>query len=287
MLGNWTLHTIEGPQTNASPQDWQRLQAAHPGSVVIGQQYVNPRQAERYRELGIPYLDTAGNAWLDLAGLKIWVEGKPRPVETTPRTPLPRAFTRTGARLVFVLLVRDEYIKAPMRTLAKAAGISLGSVQQALQDLDHRGYLAGGVTGRTRLRRRDDLITQWTAAFANRLLPSLETRHAIGPVPTQWAQLLAGTNAGTIAGEANRQALIRPTSTTIYGRPSWAELTKLGKLRPTRDDGNIILREQFWDEDLLQLGTSAPALLDYAELVASGDPRQREVADELRDQGSI
>ena len=73
--------------------------------------------------------------------------------------------------------MRDEYIKAPMRTLAKAAGISLGSVQQALQDLDHRGYLAGGVTGRTRLRRRDDLITQWTVA----LLPSPETRHAIGP----------------------------------------------------------------------------------------------------------
>ena len=164
-----TLVTIEGPQANVSPQDWQRLQAAHPGSVVIGQQYVNPRQAERYRELGIPYLDTAGNAWLDLAGLKIWVEGKPRPVETTPRTPLPRAFTRTG------------------------------------------------------------------------------------------------------------------TSTTIYGRPPWAELTKLGKLRPTRDDGNITLRERFWDEDLLQLGTSAPSLLDYAELVASGDPRQREVADELRD----
>ena len=80
-----------------------------------------------------------------------------------------------------------------------------------------------------------------------------------------------------------RDDLIRATSTTIYGRPPWAELTKLGKLRPTRDDGNITLRERFWDEDLLQLGTSAPALLDYAEMVASGDPRQREVADELRD----
>lgn len=129
--------------------------------------------------------------------------------------------------------MRDEYIKAPMRTLAKAAGTSLGSVQQALQDLDHRGYQADGVTSRTRLRRRDDLI--------------------------------------------------RATSTTIYGRPPWAELTQLGKLRPTRDDGNTILRERFWDEDLLQLGTSAPALLDYAEMVASGDPRQREAADELRD----
>ena len=80
-----------------------------------------------------------------------------------------------------------------MRTLARATGISLGSVQQALQDLDHRGYLTDGVTGRTRLRRRDDLITQWTAAFANRLLPSLETRHAIGPVPTQRSGALAGT----------------------------------------------------------------------------------------------
>ena len=82
---------------------------------------------------------------------------------------------------------------------------------------------------------------------------------------------------------AHRTPRAQCPSTRPFDAPPWAELTKLAKLRPTRDDGNTILRERFWDEDLLQLGTSAPALLDYAEMVASGDPRQREVADELRD----
>ena len=136
-----TLVTIEGPQANVSPQDWQRLQAAHPGSVVIGQQYVNPRQAERYRELGIPYLDTAGNAWLDLAGLKIWVEGKPRPVETTPRTPLPRAFTRTGEH-------------HDLRSTA------LGGTHQTRKTTSHKGrrqhHPAGAVLGRRPATTRDE-----------------------------------------------------------------------------------------------------------------------------------
>ncbi len=45
----------------------------------------------------------------------------------------------------------------------------------------------------------------------------------------------------------------------------------------------MILRERFWNEDALQLGMRASALLDYAELIASGNPRQHElIANELR-----
>ncbi len=280
--GGLTLVMIEEPQTSVGPREWERLQTTHPDGVIIGQRYVSTRQAERYRQLGIPFLDAAGNAWLDMEGFKIWVEGKPPVAEHVSRAPLPRAFTKTGAKLVFVLLVDDDYVTAPMRTLAETANMSLGAVQQAMRDLDHRGYLDGPPANRTGLRHRDDLIAQWTMAFANRLLPALATRHVTGPTPGQWAKLLDGTTAGTIAGEANQPTLVRAITTTIYGQPPWAKLTQLGKLRPVPDEANVILRERFWNEDLLHIGTRAPALLDYAELIASGDPRQREIADELR-----
>ena len=280
--GGLALITIDEPQASIGPREWERLQTAHPEGVIIGQRYVNARQAERYRQLGIPYLDAAGNAWLDFDGIKVWVEGKPPVAKPVSRAPLPRAFTKTGAKLVFVLLVDDEYATASMRTLAEAANMSLGAVQQAMRDLGHRDYLDGPPPNRTGLRHRDDLITQWTMAFTNRLLPTLATRHVTGPAPEQWAKLLDGTTAGTIAGEANQPTLIRATTTTIYGTPPWAELTQICKLRPAPDDANVILRERFWNEDLLHIGTRAPALLDYAELIASGDPRQREIANELR-----
>lgn len=277
------LRVIAGARAELTAPQWEAMKSRYPQGLIIGHDYVNPRQAERYRALGIPYVDVAGNAWLDFDGFKVWVQGQ-RPVSVAGEpTQTPRAFTRTGAKLVFVLLVRDDLVSAPLRTLAEAATISLGATQQAIKDLNNRGYLDAG-PARTEIRRREDLITEWTGAFVNRLLPSLQARLTTGPAPTDWPKLLKpGKVDATIAGEANQTELIRPITTTIYGQPPWAELTQAGRLRPSNSDPNVILRERFWNEDVLQLGRTAPALLDYGELIASGDARQREVAAELRE----
>ncbi|MDO4898155.1 MAG: hypothetical protein Q3965_02500 [Rothia sp. (in: high G+C Gram-positive bacteria)] len=84
------------------------------------------------------FIDASGNAWMAGEGCTIWVEG--RRSHKVPQADEPkrtsRAFTATGLRVVFVLLVSLELVGAPVRTISEAAGVSIGAVSNVLKDLD-------------------------------------------------------------------------------------------------------------------------------------------------------
>lgn len=277
-----------GARSELTAPQWRDLIDGEQGEVVVAHTYVNPQHALRYRQLGVPYIDVAGNAWLQFDGFRVFVDGRRQAAPAAREAPTNRAFTPAGVRVLFVLLVRPDLITAPMRLLANASLASLGSTQQALRSLAQLGYLDWGIRGRSSLRRREQLITEWVSAFAHRLLPKLETREAAGPSPEEWRRLARIEGfPGTIAGEAQLIDLVRPMTTTIYGVAPWADLVSLARIRPDRGAVNVRFRPRFWDEEVLRLGPNAPELLSYAELVASGDSRQLEIAERLRDDGRV
>ncbi len=90
-----TLVTVEEPLAGVAPREWDRLRTEHPGGVLIGQRYVSARQAERHRQLSIPYLDAAENAWLNLEEALRYGSGRRTTSDrrTTPGTLLPWVLT--------------------------------------------------------------------------------------------------------------------------------------------------------------------------------------------------
>lgn len=260
--------------------EWEQIASRQPGTIVV-HEFINRMMSERYRSIGVPHIDAVGNAWLRVGGLHVWVEGR-RPHGTAPhRSSSPRAFTPAGVRVTFALLVDSDLTDAAVRDVADASGASTGAAQGALGSLRDLGYLQ---PGGGRLMHRDRLIAEWVTAYLNRLAPKLRNRQMVGPTPEWWAK--QSDVGGTIAGEAAVSELILPTTTTIFGSPPWVDITRIGRLRrATEERPNVLLVERFWNEEALATGVTAPLLLTYATLLASGDDRQREAAQKVLARG--
>jgi hypothetical protein len=78
-----------------------------------------------------------------------------------------------------------------------------------------------------------------------------------------------------------------PEKITVYGRPDFARLAKIIE-QPARDEkGNFELLEPFWNlefEQYHEVHRLCPPLLIYADLVATSDARNIEVANMIREQ---
>jgi hypothetical protein len=276
-----TSHTL-GPAIAAVSQIKKEYHSA-----VLVSAYVNPSQADKLRQLGIEFFDTAGNASFQQKGLHVFITGrKPQALKSLGRPA--RAFNPTGSRLVFALLCHPGLENKSYREMAKQAGISLGAVNWIMNDLKSLGQLLDlGARGR-RLVKRKELLKRWTSAYPEHLRPKLflgrfQTEH-----PRDWWQKARLPSDAFWGGEVAARLLtkyLRPETVTIYSESNLPKLQAQHRLRrdPT---GNVELLRRFWrfdhwDEKNLQ---TAPALLVYADLVSTADDRNLETAEIIYDQ---
>lgn len=138
-----------------------------------------------------------------------------------------------------------------------------------------------------------ELLDLWVAAFPKGLATKLTLATYRGSVEefrkvnAEDPVFLAGA---AISGEFAADDMLRPAALTIH-------VPKLDPMLPVKnrwrseEDGNITVRHQFWTTPSSEshdydgpLGGKrpAPALLVYADLMASDDPRVRGVAPEWR-----
>src|SRR5699024_1700775 len=141
-----------------------------------------------------------------------------------------------------------------------------------------------------RLRDPEALTQTWLSGYWSRLLPKLEEATVFGPEPAWWTEGHDDPIAfmGKVSGEAALAALtdrIVPTTTIVYGEPSWQSVRRRARLSAAGTGSQVTLRERFWEPEVLAeaLGESAtvPPLLVYADCRVSEDPRVREVGEEL------
>lgn len=245
--------------------------------------------AERLRTRGIDYVDTAGNAHLAWDDVLIDVRGRRRPAMRAGRASSrgAGAFGRAGLQVLFILLSWPETAAYPYRLLATMSGVSLGTVKTVIDELTGAGYLYERGNER-RLARGGELLDRWSEAYSISLDAALALGDFVAADLSWWrdaeADLLSlGVQVGGEAGASLIDPHLRPASLTLYATQLPVPLIGRHRLARAENDGNVHVRSRFWKEPFPEREPwIVPSPLIYADLLASGDPRQREHGDRIR-----
>jgi hypothetical protein len=246
--------------------------------------YITRALAERCRELQLPFIDTAGNAYITVPGLTIYVTGEPRPITPKDTTQHYRAYTEVGMKVIFALLCEPKLADATYREIAAAAQVAFGTVGPVIKDLENRGHLIRGE--RKTLANQRELMEAWITRYPDVLRPKLfRNRYQADPDRLQALDLHAQQAYWGAEVAAERlTGYLKPEHFTLYLRGDTKPLLMQARMRLDRN-GNTELLQTFWNlpenpahPDLV------PPLLVYADLMATQDGRNLETARLLYEQ---
>lgn len=255
--------------------------------------YITPTIAKQCRELDLAFLDTAGNAYLHLPGLHLYITGEKPEGGVTQTTVAPAGGTPTALRVVFALLCQPKLLDAPYREIVDVAGVALGAVGWVFNDLKARGHITGGQKKHDRrFLNATRLFEEWVTNYPIKLRPKLNPRRFTAENPDWWKTALLHDLGAYWGGEIAAQRLtqyLKPAHCTLYIKPekmknALRELVAKHRLRAD-PEGNIEILDAFWNlPDNPDHPDVVPPILAYADLVATLDPRNLEVAKLIREQ---
>jgi hypothetical protein len=260
--------------------------------------HITAELAEYCREQGIQFIDTAGNAYLKAEGLHIFVTGQKRNM-LTMRDQTDRAATTAGMRVLFVLLCNPKLAAEPYRTIARDAGVALGTVKQVITALQKRGHLLGPDR---RLVNTKRLVEEWTINYPLQLRCKLFDanyvdrtitgnvynahimRRFAGQTDDWWkkTELYMPKYHALWGGEIAADILTnyrKPGLVTVYVPEENIAKFIIDQRLCADKNGTVEILQKFWnfgaptDRDNI-----VPPLLAYADLMATQDPRNHEVA---------
>ncbi len=243
-------------------------------------------------KLDLQFIDAAGNAYLRAPGVYVFIRGERPRGRAGTAVGTRGGGTTTALRVVFALLYKPELLNAPYREIIRAAGVALGAVGWVFFDLQRRGYVIGGKRSRDRrLVEPGRLIEEWVTNYPIKLRPKLNQRRFQAADPHWWQETRL-TDGALWGGEVAANKLtghLKPASCTIYIDPARrregvAKLVREHRLRAD-PDGEVEILDTFWnfpaDPGQPEL---VPPLLVYADLVATLDPRNLEIAKQIREE---
>ena len=276
-----------------------------PAKGMLVADYVNPKMADKLRELDVPFIDAVGNAYINEKPLYICIKGiKNNPgneiVHTIRETQTRgRAFQPAGIKVVYALMRDPELAAAPYRDIADATGVALGTVGWVINDLKQGGYLVEYAKNNRRLTNKKKLLDKWVDVYLEKLRPKL----FLGTFATEndywWMDLENniveyGARWGGEVAAARMTGNIKPEKIIIY-LPKEGGKQLLAENHLHKDPkGNIQLYRAFWDEketgvnqfqtDMNEFMDCVNPMIVYADLLATGDPRNLETARILYDE---
>jgi len=253
--------------------------------LILVAHYITPQIADKLKAMNIQFLDTAGNAYINVPKILLYIKGN-KVLENIDREKPVRAFQPAGLQLIYALLCLPGLENRPYRTMANAADIALGAVTWVIKDLIKLGYLIDmGNRGR-RLNKKNELLLRWVNLYAELLRPRL----VIGRYRTEkkdwWEYENIPNLKGQYGGETAAAIItkyLKPENHIIYTEENNGKL--LHQLRLKIDPkGNIELLRKFWNfnDDWNKRDLVNPILI-YADLLATGDERNLETAKMIYD----
>jgi len=270
------------------------LLITNPPTILIAPEIPESvRTALRRQKIG--YLDGLGNAYLDVPPIFLMVAMQPTVKAEKPRTKKTpakihgavRAFNETGLRLLFALLNEPGLEKLPYRDLAQKTGLALGTVHNAIAALKELKYLR--TRGKTKvLLDKRDLLEKCVNNFPDQLRPRLHlgAYRPLQTTPDWWKTAdLTGLDA-CWGGEPGAELLTR------YLQAERLTLYTFGDIRPALErlrlipdpKGTVEIMRAFWPKPEKEPDVPcAPPLVVYADLLATRDGRNREVAQRIYD----
>lgn len=251
--------------------------------ILLVTRYVPPQYIKILREMDIPFIDTAGNAYINEPPIHINIQGKRLEEMKWPRLAEKGILRQAGLRAVYALLVKNELVNAPFREIANAAGVALGTVDRVFKELKKRNFIIARDDKGRILTRKRELINWWVNEYAEKLRPKL----LIGRYETDNYEQFQNENMIMIkfnaqwGGEKAAEIMtnyLKAEVFTIYAQKPINDLI-LGLRLRDRPTGRIEVRERFWNfNDDQPKRERVHAILVYADLLATGDPRNIETA---------
>jgi hypothetical protein len=255
---------------------------ARNAEIMVIANYITPKAKELLKKRHINYLDGAGNIYLKLRNLLVQVEGNKSQSPSADARYKNRAFTKSGAAVIFQFLMDPELVNAPQRTISEYANISLGTIPKVLSGLEQDGYLIKLNNTTRKLIDVEKLLQKWIEVINKKVLPA----HLIGNFSyskgdeheffrssvfredIQWG----GEPAAAILTD-----YLRPEDYTIFTTLKRKELLMNYRLMPDQN-GPLKIYTKFWNRCNANENTVHPILV-YAQLIASGDSRNIETAE--------
>jgi hypothetical protein len=255
------------------------------GARVLVTEYVNPKLADRLRLLDVPFIDTAGNAYLKFPPFFVFVRDM-KPERKPVKAERPRPFGTAGLKIVFALLSKPELVNETYRGIATVTGVSLGSVAVVMSDLEKLAFME--VMGdKRRLTRREELLRRWVTGYSELLRPKLVIGEFATDELAKWNTIdLEYAYWGGEVAAAKLVGHLRPEIMTLFVREKREAASVQLKLKLRKTGNlNVELLEAFWDPRLDPSEPNlAPPLLVYADLVGTAEPRNLETARILYEQ---
>lgn len=246
-------------------------------SCLLIAPYINRNLAEKLKGLGVPFMDASGNLFINTPPYYIYVVGQARALDANIGTGF--VFNPMSLKVVFTLLCMPERTSAAYRDIADLSGVSLGTVANTVAALERTGFIVDrGGRGRT-LARVEELMRRWVPEYAERLRPKLLLGR-FSPVEPTWRGM--GGTDHYLGGETAAAILtghLKPAMQTFFLKGELKDFAMANRLKKD-PQGPVECLKAFWRFDYpWDHGHLAPPLIIYADLLASGDPRNIETAE--------
>ncbi|WP_158976931.1 type IV toxin-antitoxin system AbiEi family antitoxin [Cellulophaga sp. L1A9] len=251
--------------------------------VLVASKYITPKAKETLKAKKINYIDSFGNAFLNLDNLKLYVEkNNAKPVYNE----YSEVFTPSGGQILFHLLQNPELINATYRHLAEISKVSLGSVSKTINGLLNEDFAVKQNTEKKyQLVRREELLEKWVTLVNEKILPAHKIGSYIFINSEQFKinEIDPGIES-CWGGEYGAKLITNYLYSSQYSlfTTEKENLMRDFKMVPDKD-GNISVYEPFWKPKSIEFQTTkgkiaVNTLLVYAELVYSGNDRNIETA---------
>ncbi|MFZ1458179.1 MAG: type IV toxin-antitoxin system AbiEi family antitoxin [Saprospiraceae bacterium] len=247
---------------------------------------LTPEIRMELRNRNIEYLEANGNMYINKNELLLVVDGQP-PIRTENEN-TNRAFTKTGLKVIFHLLLIDDLINKPYRDIAAITKVALGNINYIFTGLKEMGFLLQLTKDQYKLTNKKELLDRWLTGFTEKLKPGLQQgkfAFATETAQKNWHEIKLQKGQTFWAGEPAGDLLtdhLRPEIFTIYTDEGPNDIIRNYKLIP-KENGNVRIYQKFWNVPDADLKNIAPPLLVYADLITTTDKRCRETANMIYD----
>ncbi len=259
------------------------------GKWLLVCQYIPKPLKEKLKDMGVNYLEAAGNCFIRKDGLFFYVNDKAVTVHRKPAEG--KLWNQAGLKFLFGILIKPRLLNTTYRQIALETKVALGNIGPFIEELKQEGYLKEGVeNGHSMLflENKEQLQHKWIELFYAVLKPKLKQgkfRFLNKTDAQNWQLVTTGIPANFFWGGEPAGAILtgflQPEKFTIYTKENKTTIMKHLELVPDKD-GNVELMNIFWaTQEPGDLNTSTkivPPLLAYAELITSLDSRNRETA---------
>lgn len=251
--------------------------------------YLTPKLAMQCKKLDLQFLDTAGNAYINEPGMFVQITGQRPEVDPWEEAATFKGFTPTGLKILYAFTCNPDLVNAPLREIAKAATVGLGTLADILADLRKQGFAMMDEEIKRRLFNIQQLQQTWIDSYPNRLRVKLQGKRFMAADPEWWKDARPreqGAYWGSEVAAAKLTGYLIPQTCTLYTHEDPKALILRYRLRPD-PAGPIEILKAFWEPGLPQ-GPSphedvVHPLLIVADLKAIDDPRTNETARMIHD----